>query len=361
MKSLLLLLSFALNASAFSVTTAAGNRLMSKARHLNDQHNNDDSYDFTWVTDYSIKFDSCHTTLSFRAQGNSGDSDGAPTESERLVLFKLCPTDKCSSCNGGAEYLVELKDFVEAYMNSQSTQKEYNCAKVKNKCSCEDDDSVNDDDVCLANCYATAGLDYCENEDDEFEVDRYLECRDLGGNNNNNGDDSTQQMYVGAYCSSNHKNIYLGAFSDRQCSKQIDASAYETLTGTALPYTSTSLVTNTCISCKEPSQYDDDYNADQDDTDAVTEICEELYDRSAKCETNLKIETKSTGGCDYIHRILPAVERASASRNSGRASVVWAWIFACTTVLAVAAAAFFYSKLRRKEGVDLSAQGGIMS
>lgn len=360
MKSVFLFLSFALNASAFSLTTDAGNRLMSKARRLNDQHNNDDSYDFSWVTDYSIKFDSCHTTLSFRAQGNSGDADGAPTESERLVLFKLCPTNKCSSCSGGAEYVVELKEFVEAYLNAQSTQKEYNCAKVKNSCSCENDDSVNDDDVCLSKCYATAGLDYCENEEDEFEVDRYLECRNLGDNKNNNGDDSTQ-MYVGAYCSSNLKNIYLGAFSDRQCSKKIDASAYETLTGTALPYTSKSLVSNNCISCKEPSQYDDDYNADQDDTDAVTEICEELYDRSAKCETNLKITTKSTGGCDFIHRILPGVERVVANRSGARAPVVWAWIFATTTVLAVAAAAYLLSKLRRKRGVNLSAQGGIMS
>jgi hypothetical protein len=58
---------------------------------------------------------------------------------------------------------------------------------------------------------------------------------------------------------------------------------------------------------------------------------------------------------------LPAVERVAASRSSTRAPVVWAWIFAATTVLAVAAAAFFYSKLRRKEGVNLSAQGGIMS
>jgi hypothetical protein len=163
--------------------------------------------------------------------------------------------------------------FRQSLHRFSETQKEYNCASVKNKCSCEDDDSINDDQVCLSKCYATAGLDYCENDDDEqFEVDRYLECRDLG-NNKNNGDDATQ-MYIGAYCSSNGKSIYLGAFSNRQCTSKIDATAYETLTGTALPYTTTSLVSSDCISCKEPSQYDDDYNADKDDSDAVVEVCE---------------------------------------------------------------------------------------
>jgi hypothetical protein len=250
-------------------------------------------------------------------------------------------------------------------MNSQKSQKEYNCAKVKSKCSCEDDDSINDDNVCLSKCYAKAGLDYCENdEEDDFEVDRYLECRNPQGNNNknnNNGDDSTQ-IYVGAYCSSNGKSIHLGAFSDRQCSVKTDASVYEEQTGVALPYTSTSLVGSDCISCKEPSAYDDDYNADANDADTIREICTDVYERSAKCESNLEISTKSTGGCNYIHTILPRTERAVASSRGGSASVGWAWTFAMTTLVASAAAMFFYSKTKRKNAVNLSSQGdGIIS
>jgi hypothetical protein len=360
-------------ASALSLKSAAGKHLMSKARRLgNNNNNNKNNYDWSWMSDYSIQFDSCHTTLNFRAQGNSGDADAAPTESERLVLFKLCPTkNNCSNnCKGGAEYLVELKEFVEAYMNSQKSQKEYNCAKVKNKCSCENDDSINDDNVCLSKCYANAGLNYCENnEEQEFEVDRYLECRNPQGNNNknnnNNGDDSTQ-IYIGAYCSSNGKHIYLGAFSDRQCSIPTDASVYEAQTGIGLPYTTTSMVGTDCITCREPSAYDDDYNADANDEDTIREICTNVYQRSAKCETNLDISTKVTGGCNYIHQILPRTERAISSSSSSlsrrSASVGWAWTFAMTTLIASAAAIFFYRQTRRKTGVNLSSQGdGVMS
>jgi hypothetical protein len=358
MKIIVLLLALVVKASSLSASSPAGNHLLSKARLLN---NNDDSYDFTWVTDYSIKFDSCHTTLSFRADGGSGDGeDASPTEVERLVLFKLCPTDKCSTCNGGAEYLVEMREFVESYLESQMTQKEYNCDKVSDNCSCDDDDTVNDDDVCLSACYAAAGLDYCEDADDDdgFEIDKYLECENLYGNDND--DSSANSVYVGAYCSSNGNNIYLGAFSDRQCSNKVDVSAYETYTGVALPYTSTSIVSNKCVSCKEPIEYDDDANADADDADAVTEFCEDLYDSSAKCEKNLNIDTKVTSGCEYIHETLPRMESIATGKAS--AAVVWAWVFGITTLIACGAVFFLYTKLQRAGGINLSSGiGGTMS
>lgn len=328
--------------NALSTSSKAGSRILSKARRLD----NDDGYDFSWVTNYSIKFQSCHNTLSFRADGNSADGEDEPTEIQRLVLFKLCPTDKCSSCKGGAEYLVEMREFVEAYYESQMTQQEYNCEKVQDNCDCENRD---DDAGCLTQCYADAGLDYCEEEenDDEFEVDKYLECEDVGGN-----DDDSNSLYVGAYCSSNGNQIYLGAFSDRQCTKKASTSTYKSLTGYDLPYTSSSLVTSECFSCKEPSQYDDDYNADQYDADEVTELCEELYERSAKCEKNLKADAvKQTGGCNYIHKVLPRME--SVANRSVNASTIWMWVFLCTTILASIYAFLLYRKLTRKN-VDLA-------
>jgi hypothetical protein len=257
-------------------------------------------------------------------------------------------------------YLVEMKEFVESYLESKMTQKEYNCDKVKDNCSCDDDDAVNDDDVCLSACYAAAGLDYCEDADDDnaFDVDDYLECRNAAGNNKN--DDSSNSLYVGAYCSSNGKSIYLGAFSDRQCSKSVAASNYKTLTGYTLPYTSTSIVSHDCISCKEPSEYgDDDANQDQADADYVTEFCEDLYERSAKCESSLRIAAPVTSGCEYINKILPRLE--SAALGKGRAAVAWAWILLATTLIACGVAFVFYTKLRRRGGIDLAGQGGVMA
>lgn len=246
-----------------------------------------------------------------------------------------------------------MREFVESYLESKMTQKEYNCEKVQNNCDCE---NYNDDDVCLTQCYADAGLDYCEEEENddgyEFDVDEYLECEQVGDND----DDYNTKLYVGAYCSSNGASIYLGTFSDRQCSKKTSSSSYQTLTGYELPYTSTSLVGHDCVSCKEPSEYDDDYNADQYDNDAVTEFCEDLYDRSAKCEKNLKdVDTKTTSGCNYIHKILPRLENIAKNKRSP--GTVWAGVFFLTTCIAGTYAFLLFRRLKRNKAIDLSAQG----
>lgn len=356
-----LLFVFSLASAALAdipVDSKLGHRLLSKARLLNDNNNA-----YTWVSNYSIKFHSCHTTLEFRADGGSGDGqqDEEPTESMRLVHFTLCPTDSChAGCHNGADYLVEMREFVESYLEFQMDQQEYNCEQVKENCYC---DNYNDDEVCLSQCYATAGLDYCDEQDndDEFEIDRFLECEALNEDNNNNNNNYYYQQsvtYVGAYCASNGRGIHLGTFSDRQCTKHTSTSNYKKYTGYDLPYTTTSIVSNDCISCQEPSEYDDDYNQDQYDADEVREICEGLYERSAKCEKNIPSSVnpyKSTGGCDYIFNTLPKVERLS--KGGPVLSTVFAWVFFSSTVLVSAYAAFLWQKAKRAH-VDLSLSSG---
>ena len=350
--------------ASIPASSRLGSSLLSKARRLNNNNNNNNEADYTWVADYSIRFDSCHTTLEFRADAGADgedETDGAPTESMRLVHFKLCPTDKCDkSCKNGADYLVEMREFVESYLEFQMTQQEYNCEQVEENCNCE---NANDDEVCLQQCYQDAGLDYCENDQNnnngnnnnnnngnDFELDRYLECEQL-----NENDGYSSPIYVGAYCSNNGKSILLGTFTDRQCTQHSDVETYKSYTGYDLPYTTTSIVKDDCISCMEPSEYDDDYNADQNDADAVVEICEELYERSAKCERNLQnVESKSVGGCDYIFKTLPQVERLTSGGASP--AVVFAWMFAITSVLLACYAYYLYKRLTRNR-VDLSTQG----
>jgi hypothetical protein len=339
-------------------------RLLSKARLLNNQ--NDDGSSFTWVNNYSVKFHSCHTTLNFRADGGGGEGgDSAPTESLRLVHFQLCPTDACAkSCKNGADYIVEMREFVESYLEFQMNQKEYNCEKVKDACYC---DNYNDDDVCLSDCYAAASLNYCENQNNNNgnngnDMGKLLECEALNENNNNNNNGGSSSVtYVGAYCSSDGKGIYLGTFSDNQCSKKSDVSAYKTYTGYDLPYTTESMVQNDCISCMEASQYDDDQNQDKNDADQVREICEDLYDRSAKCESGISTTVnpyRTTGGCEYIFNTLPQAEKLATGKRTGSPATAFAWLFACTTVAATGYAVLLWQKLNRSK-VDLSSGGAM--
>ena len=360
-------------ATDIAASSRLGRRLLSAAQPVNFRelnNNNNDEVDYTWVADYSIRFDSCHTTLAFRADaGNSADEeDGAPTESMRLVHFKLCPTDSCDGkCQHGADYLVEMREFVEAYLEFQMTQQEYNCEQVENNCDCE---NANDDQACLADCYTAAGLDYCQedennynnnqNGNNDFELDRYLECARL----NDNADDgySSSAIYVGAYCAANGKAIYLGTFSDRSCTQFTNSNTFKTYTGYDLPYTSESIVSNECLSCREPAEYDDDnyYNQDRQDEDEVIEMCEELYQRSAKCEGNLQNNAAQqyTGGCDFMNKQLPAFEKLAAGKGGASSATIWACVFAVTTALLAVYAAFLYRRITRLSNnkVNLSSQ-----
>lgn len=332
-----------------------GSRLLSKARRLND---NDDGIDFTWVKNYSLKFDSCHTTTEFRPDGgHSGDEeDGSPTESQLYVQFKLCPSSNCGSCRNGADYLVEMREYLEAYYDFEQEQQEYNCENLKNNCVCDDDNL--DEEDCFEQCYTAAGMDYCAdeggegNDDDSIDVYEYLECREI----NDNDDDSTM-LYVGPMCSRNGKNIYLGEFKDRRCSTSVTGE-YEKLTGKSLPYSGTSIVSKDCISCEEPVYNDDDANEnqnDQDDEDGIREICQELYERSAKCEKDLKdVDYKYTGACEYIHKMLPQAERIAT--RSVSTSTVLAWLFGISTLLVSVYAFFLYRRLSKGQ-VALSSQG----
>lgn len=336
---------FARPGSGLSANSPLGSRLLSKARRL-DQ----DEYDFTWAADYSIVFHSCHTTLEFRAEagGQSNDEDGIPTEANRMVMFKLCPSDSCKAGCKGGEYLVEMREFVESYLESKEQALEYACEQVKENCSCDDDDAVNDDEVCMSKCYAAAGLSGCEEEENngdddwDFELDRFLECEAI-----QDQDDDSNMLYIGAYCSSNGKGIHLGTFADRQCTQKTSLT-FESMYGRELPYSSESLVGNDCISCVD-AQKDED-----DDGVEVSEFCDQVYERAAKCERHLDVDAPVLGGCEYIHKILPRMEALASGKV--QKSTVLAWVFGFTTLAATGAAFFFFTKAQRTN-VQLSSQG----
>jgi hypothetical protein len=144
------------------------------ARHL-DQNN---GYDYTFLVNYSIKYTGCNSITQVNAQqnGNNNNNQGASMlYTQQLVRFSLCPTDSCSSCSGGGQYVVNMVDFVDSYTEAKLSAQEYACETVRENCDCE---GANDDDVCEAACYTTAGLTNCINYDggDDFDIQKYLEC-----------------------------------------------------------------------------------------------------------------------------------------------------------------------------------------
>jgi len=120
------------------------------------------------------------------------------------------------------------------------------------------------------------------------------------------------------------------------------------------------------MSCKEPADNNNDNNNnggndDQYDADEVQESCEELYERSAKCERNLQgVDYKSNGGCDYIYKLLPQMERIA--KHKVAPSKVFAWIFFLSTVGLAVLATLLWQKLHPNSmKVALLNRGGVVA
>jgi len=372
--------------AAIPATSKLGSRILSASRKLD---NNDD---FTWVAGYSIQFVKCATSDDYYGGYFGGEENGGGDNNnrqyyngmykQRLVHYKLCPTGYCDTCENGADYVIDMNVFVEAFIESKLDAQEYNCEMARENCYYDDE----------YQCYAQAGLDYCmdnennnnnQNGQNQFQLEEAVECRELevdenalayyysqnqGNNNqqqyyNQNGQNNGQQemqLFVGPYCSSNGKSIYLGTFMDETCSYPAPSGTYEKLSyGQALPYAEESLIDDNCISCKEPVDDDDNNNGDNDDEDEVLEICERLYEDAGKCESGLGDGVKyypNTYSCDFIDGLKAPGKMGGGGSSTIAASKVFAGLFAATTAVFAGVSYYLYQKAKRGN-VDLASHG----
>jgi len=262
------------------------------SRHLDEYYN-----DISWMADYSIKFDGCHSIVQYAEEGGGGEEALSKTRRQHLARYKMCKSNACNTdCKG--EYLVDLGIFVDAYTEFTMELQEYQCEQVRENCNCE---YANDDEVCESGCYQEAGLDYCvENQDeyeDEFEVQRYIECVEMEMNNQQYNQYGQEIRYfIGPACSSDGKSVHLQVYSDETCSTKASNGIYQSNNyyGKPLPYSTESLIQTNCISCEEKDEdrnnynnYNNGYNNNNDRE--IADICEETYEESAKCEDGMDI------------------------------------------------------------------------
>jgi hypothetical protein len=258
------------------------------------------------------------------------------------------------------------------------TEQEYACEMLREG-DCAYCDDADDDDACYATCYSTYGMDACienEDEEDQFEVQEYLECQKM---DNNNDDGNANQYaydyvteypdwegnyYVGPYCANNGESIHLGVFYDEECSVEPSngMAMYSSMNGATLPYSSStgdSLVpAGACRACSS-------YNADDGEYE-ISELCEETYEEASKCESSNSglIAYPDTSGCNFINNFLPTITagHVSTSNSSSAAgsssSVMFAWVFGITTIMFGAYSYFLYGKIKKGGTATLASQQG---
>ena len=318
-----------------SATSDLGRSLLSHARRL---ENDDDAVDYTWVANYSLKFQGCrhHTSLNLEAD----DNNDVRIKTTHLAHFRLCPSNSCSSWLGGGcnsnygDYVVDLETFAKTFVEGQRRSEEFVCQNyMYENCDCQETDDKGDDfnrEYCEYDCYANSKKyqscvdrnPYEEEEEggqrnERFEPQRYVECKewefnadaDDDGNQNNGDDDNQVAYYVGPYCSNDGGNVYLGLYTDDTCTNFADTNhghtTFKELEGSALPYSTTSLITSDCISCieqEDPNRRDEN-DDDAVDVDEVSDQCERLYESAGKCESKISsgmVSDPNNAACSYI-------------------------------------------------------------
>merc|ERR1712192_127349 len=263
-----------------------------------------------------------------------GEADGEEDvriETKRLIRFRLCPSNYCSPDKAGGcdseygDYIIDMNTFLELYYQALEEYNQYRCEYTAQVlCDCEDGDDKGDDfdeEICEWECYVEHGIeDICdaknpynddEEEEEEFDLADYVECQEAKFENNNRRrklEEEEIEYFIGPYCAEQGGAIFLGLFTDDTCTTFADeeggAQAYSYLSqGQALPYAAESLISMDCISCKEPEDFNNEGNDDEDE-DQVIEMCEQIYESAGKCEQGLEatgyLYEANTNACNYI-------------------------------------------------------------
>jgi len=366
--------------SSVSATSKIGEKVMSKARRLDDN----EEIDYTWVANMSLKFQGCYHTQQWNEEAD-GDED-VRISTQRLVRFRLCPTDTCSmesagGCSEGyGDYIIGMDDYLAAYFEAVQQDQEYSCEYEKEygDCICDGENQGDDfdEEICEYDCYMGKGMEYCvdgnpynddeEEEEEEWELQEMAECRNYEFENNDNRrleEEEEVEYFVGAYCSENGGNIYLGLFTEETCSQFADEyGGRETFAalsyGKSLPYSDSTMIGTECMSCKEPQDANDNNNNDNQDADEVKEGCEQLYEAAGKCEGGLSgtVAYPNNYACNFMQGIKIVRKNGAIVRGAGTQNTtasVFIGLFACSFVLFGGYVYYLKTKLDRAK-INLS-------
>lgn len=363
-------------ASATDITASStvGQHLLSQARRLDGEL--DWETEYAWISGYSVKFQGCLAVKQWNDEVD--EKNDVRIATKRLVRFRLCPSDSCSAnkaagCSSGyGDYIIDMETFMQSYMEGKRTADEWECANyLEGRCDCEDSDDKADDfnpEYCEYDCFKAAGMTQCIDrnpyEDDQgqqqrFNMEEFMECREIKQqNNNNNGNNNGQdqvQYFVGPYCSSQGGSIKLGLFTDDSCSIAADDVDFYSLFGYNLPYSgsSDSLIDAKCLSCKETQDQNKQNQNDQNDADAISQMCEEMYSSAGKCENSYPsgmVLSPNTAACTYMEGVKVIRQDGIIDTGSSRPSAI-ATSFIVIFAMAFCAMAFYVWYLRTRLGV----------
>ncbi|CAJ1966798.1 unnamed protein product [Cylindrotheca closterium] len=248
------------------------------------------------ISQYSVKFQKCQFVKSYDDDLAADEDMPTVLATKRFIVFRLCPDNNCESCsNGYGEYLVDLETYLAATVDYQKGIQQAMCNACQNNCVFDDDQYNNngDDDGAqrkLENYPYSLNCNTCYEECSKIEnmekngyrdATDFLECTVI----HDPEDDDKTALYAGPMCASSGYKIKIGVFTDQYCSildadKDVDdylMSDDGTQSKLSHALLKTVYTDGYCVSCAA-------YNNGNDDGGQANDMCDELYQESAKCE-----------------------------------------------------------------------------
>ena len=325
------------------------------------------------LSGYEIKFEKCQFVRSYDDELAEDEDASSVLSTKRFVVFRLCPADTCGSCNQDyGEYVVDLESYLEIATEYFVNDRDNMCNACNQICQA-DDDAAKSADIDCDECY-----DYClsvGNMENNGYIESYqfAQCIQVSDNGNT-------QRYAGAMCSDNGSYIKIGAFSDEECSTYDDVNIENYLQNGVkfnddiLEKTANS---KSCVSCTMNNYGGDD--------DAVNEMCLNLYDMSAKCESKYGfdnywknneeyvnqylqedlvcdfIASLNNGNYDQYGEIVLSGSRRTGSGGSTASQKFFLSVFVLGSIGLGVYSSRIQALLRQGAKADLSSQGGAMA
>jgi len=270
------------------------NKVMGNARPIRRLDEEEQELD---LTGYSIKYVKCQFMKSYDDELAEEEESETVLLTNRFIIFRLCPSSSSSCSYNYGEYLIDMETYLMAAVEFEAEQQEQMCQYCEEVCAADDDAAdrrlrrLEDLKVSCDSC-----VDECEKienmEDNGYvEASNFIECQQIGEDD----DDGGNQYFAGAMCASNGEKIKIGVFTDEDCSQLDSSLSVEDYIEAKLSHALLKNIYNTghTIPCIEPDwevpeeeDENGDGNEDEEEEEVeANEMCEELYEAAAKCES----------------------------------------------------------------------------
>jgi hypothetical protein len=306
----------------FCVVVAAGTN--HNGRQLDETDNT--PFPYNDLSTYSIRYQKCQSIKMFDdelAASQQSQTFSSPLATRHFVVFRMCPSNVCtlgcaSETKPYGTYALPVEDYLSYTVNYQKQELEQSCAFCNAYCLQDDGQSY-----CTSGC-SNSLCTNCASLCDDYnryntaiangnamiaDAADFIQCQQISAQNDDvdeeepNDEQNDSSYYIGPYCqtvdakSSKHSvattssQVVIGVFSDANCYDPVyDVNVTDVLYGVQLSYhflkhtsTAASATSNPllCLSCLEGNRNQNDAN----DVDDVNEMCENIYQGAAKCES----------------------------------------------------------------------------